>query len=195
MINLFSYALPCSRILLEYSEEQEIMDFDLSLPLNPGIIQTVLSPRYPELEARLTELYSTDTSSGVMLDRFHSETNQPAVITFRDPETFFATWGVEASIDESKQFYAAVVYTGRDNLVRTIYRNPELPAIKTDVHSGDGTLSHHEEIFKGELPAELAWAETRLQELKDAGVDAKINHFKNTGEKPKVYFLVEASKG
>jgi hypothetical protein len=195
MITVLSHTLPCRWALLEYAEGQALTEFDLSIPLNPPIIEKVIAPHHSHLVDKLTKLHREDYRSGVMIDKFTSEVNQPAVVTFSDPETFFSEWGVTASIDSTKEFYAAIVYTGRDNLVRTVYRNADKPLVKTDVHNADGSFSHHEEIYKGELPAELAWAETRLQELKDAGVDAKINHFKNAGANSKVYFRVEASNG
>ena len=191
MITILSHTFPCRHALLEYSEGQAIEDFDLSLPLNAQVIEQVIKPRYPDLVDKLSDLRAKDPRSGVMLDRFAAETAQPAVVSFSDPQAFLAEWGAEAVIDESKEFYVAVVYPARDNLVRIVYRNPEHPATKTDVHSADGSFSHHEEIYTGELPASLSWAEAKLQELKDAGVDAKINHFKDLGANSKVYFLVE----
>jgi hypothetical protein len=193
MITFFSHTLPCRWALLEYSEGQAIEDFDLSIPLNPQVIEQIIKPRYPDLVDKLSELCVKDPGSGVMLDAFSKETVQPAVVSFRDPEGFLADWGAEGALDDSKEFYAAVVYPARDNLVRLVYRNAETPKVKTDVHSGDGTFSHHEEIYKGELPASLSWAESKLQELKDAGVNARINHFKDLGADSKVYFLVEAN--
>ena len=195
MINIFSQTFPTRCLLLEYSENQAIEDFDLSIPLTPGVIQSIIAPRYPELVSKLSELQKSDPGSGVMLDKFLSETNQPAVVTFRDPEQFFANWNSTGIVDDSKEFYAAVVYTGRGNLTRTVYRNAEAPSVKTDVYSGDGSFSHHEEIYTGTLPAQLKWAEQKLQLLREAGVDAKINHFKDSGEASKVYFLVEAPQG
>jgi len=195
MINIFSHTFPSRWILLEYSESQDIEDFDLSIPLTPGVIQDIIAPRFPELVSKLTELHKKDPGSGVMLDKFLNEVNPPAVVSFRNPLEFFAKWESTGIVEESREFYAAVVYTGRGNLTRTVYRNTELPDIKTDVYSGDGSFSHHEEIYKGELPVELAWVEAKLQELRDAGVDAVINHFKNDGSRSKVYFKVEARNG
>lgn len=193
MVTFLSHTLPCRWALLEYSEKQVIEDFDLSIPLNAQVIEQVIKPRYPDLVDKLSELQARDFRSGVILDRFAAGTVSPAVASFSNPQAFLADWGVEAVIDESKEFYAAVVYPARDNLVRIVYRNSEQPATKTDVHSVDGSFSHHEEIYTGELPASLNWAEAKLQELKDAGVDAKINHFKDLGANSKVYFLVEAN--
>lgn len=193
MITVFSHTLPCRCALLEYAEGQALTEFDLSIHINLPIIESVIAPRYPNLVDKLTKLHREDYRSGVMIDKFTSEVNLPAVVIFSNPETFFSEWGVTASIDNTKEFYAAVVYTGRDNLVRTVYRNPETPDTKTDVHNADGSFSHHEEIYTGELPASLSWAESKLQELKDAGVNARINHFKDLGPNSKVYFLVEAN--
>lgn len=193
MITFFSHNLPCRWALLEYSEGQAVEDFDLSIPLNSQVIEQVIKPRHPDLVDKLSDLCAKDYKSGVMLDAFAKDTVEPAVVSFSDPEAFLSSWGAQGVLDDSKEFYAAVVYPARDNLVRLVYRNAEHPEVKTDVHSGDGTFSHHEEIYKGELPANLSWAESKLQELKDAGVDARINHFKDLGDKSKVYFLVEAN--
>jgi hypothetical protein len=193
MINIFSHTFHCRCVLLEYAEGQQIEDFDLSIPLTKPLFDDVVSERYPELVAKLTKLSEKDYLSGLMIDHFLNEENQPAVISFGEPEEFFKEWGVTGVLDETKKFYAVVIYTGRDNLVRTIYRNPENPQFKTDVHNADGSFSHHEEIVTGDLPDNLKWAETRLQELKDLGINARINHFKNNGENSKVYFAVEAT--
>lgn len=193
MITLFSHTLPCRWALLEYSEGQAIEDFDLSIPLNAQVIEQIIKPRHPGLVDKLSDLHSKDPRSGVMLDYFSRDTVPPAVVSVKDPEAFIASWGAEGVLDENKEFYAVVVYPARDSLVRLVYRNAEQPEIKTDVHNGDGTFSHHEEIYKGTLPASLSWAESKLRELNDAGVDARINHFKDLGTDSKVYFLVEAN--
>ena len=93
MITFLSHTLPCRWALLEYSEGQALEDFDLSIPLNPQVIEQVIKTRYPDLVTKLSELCVKDPGSGVMLDAFSKETVQPAVVSFRDPGGFLAGWG------------------------------------------------------------------------------------------------------
>ena len=190
MLNIFSHNFPTSLVLLEYAQDQDLEDFDLSIPLNSRVIDQIIKPRYPELVSKITNLYSKDFRSGVMIDHYAKENNQPAVVSFEDPENFLQEWGTEAVIDSTKKFYAAVVYPSRDNLVRIMYRNPETPKFKTDVHKGDGTFSHHEYIYTNSIPEELEWAHEKLQSLKELGLNASFNHYKNIGDKSKIYFKV-----
>lgn len=193
MITFLSHTLPCRWALLEYSENQALEDFDLSIPLNPQVIEQVVKPRYPDLVAKLSDLCAKDPGSGIMVDKFAKEVVSPAIVSFMDPAHFLSDWGANGVIEADKEFYAAVVYPARDNLVRIVYRNAEDPKNKTDVHAGDGSFSHHENIYKGTLPDHMSWANDKLKELKDAGVDARINHFKDLGPNSKVYFLLEAN--
>jgi len=192
MITFLSHTLSCRWALLEYSKGQAIEEFDLSIPLTPQVLEQTLKPRYPDLLDKLSEIHTNDRMAGVMLDRFAKQNVKPAIVVYKDPEKFLAEWGATAVFHEDKEFYAAVIYLARENLVRIVYRNPEQPQIKTDVHFSDGAFSHHEQIYKGELPESLAWANDKLKELQEAGVNARVNHFKDLGENSKVYFLVEA---
>lgn len=190
MINVFSHTFPTRVVLLEYTEDQDLEDFDLSIPLNDTVIEQIIKPRYPELVEKLTSLYARDRRSGVMIDRFANEKNYPAIVSFGDPQTFFKEWGVEGVIDDAKFFYAAVVYPSRNNLVRVMYRNEEAPKNKTDVHTGDGKFSHHEFIYTDSLPKELDWAHGKLESLKELGLNVALNHYKTDGNKTKIYFRV-----
>lgn len=187
MIDIFSVTFPSNILLLEYEEDRAIEDFDLSIPLNSSVLDQVISPRYPDLIDSLRSLYKRDSRAGVMIDHFLSETSDISLVSFSDPASLLNEFGVEANLVESKEFYAVVIYLGREKLVRTIYRNPENPGKVTDVHNSDGSFSHHETIYQGELPENLNWAHTRLQELKDLGANVAINHFKDN----KVYFSVK----
>lgn len=190
MINLFSHKLPIGLVLLEYSKHQPIEHFDLSIPLSPTVIEQVVKPRYPELVTKLTDLYNKDRRSGVMIDHFEDEKNPPSIVSFQEPFGFFKEWGVEGVIDETKEFYASAIYLGRNNLVRTVYRNPEKPKTKTDVHSGDGTFSHHEVIYTGFLPDHMSWVWDKQAELELAGIKATLSHYKDQGDNSKAYFKV-----
>ena len=190
MINVFSHTFPTRIVLLEYTEDQDLEDFDLSIPLNETVIEQIIKPRYPELVEKLKNLHARDRRSGVMIDRYAKENNQPAIVSFGDPQTFFKEWGVEGVIDDSKFFYAAVVYPSRNNLVRVMYRNEESPKDKTDVYAGDGKFSHHEFIYTDSLPKELDWAHGKLDALKELGLNVDFNHYKTDGNKAKIYFKV-----
>lgn len=191
MINIFSHSFPTNIVLLEYAEDQHLEDFDLSIPLSGMVIEKIIKPRYPDLVSKLTSFHARDRRSGVMIDRYAKENIFPAIVSFGDPEIFFEEWGVEATIDETKSFYTAVVYPARDNLVRVMYRNEETPDTKTDVHTGDGKFSHHEFIYTNFLPKELEWAYEKLEALKELGLNVAFNHYKyNNGSQPKIYFKV-----
>ena len=192
MINIFSHTFLCRTLGLEYSEHQAIEDFDISLPLTEGVISGLVAERYPELVTKLRQRHDQDRRAGIMIDRYSSEVNAPSLVTFGDPYKFFEEWGVEGVVDENQEYYAAVVYLGRENLVRVVYRNADNPSTKTDVYDGGGSFSHHEEIYTGSLPESLEWANAKLMELKDLGINARINHFKDNGKESKVYFLVES---
>ena len=193
MIEIFSHKLPTGLVLLEYAEKQPIESFDLSITLSPAVIEQVIKPRYPELVAKLTDLHKKDFRAGVMIDRYIHDVTPPSIVSFVDPEVLFAEWGVEAVIDEIKQFYASAIYLGRDKLVRTVYRNPEEPKTKTDVHKADGKFSHHENVYTGSLPEHMNWVWGKQRELKGEGIKATLTHFKDLGENSKAYFKVVAS--
>lgn len=193
MISLFSHKLPTGLVLLEFSKNQPIEQFDLSIPLSLPVIDQVIKPRYPGLVNKLTDLYAKDRRSGVMIDHFNEEAKPPSIVSFVDPEEFFKEWGVEAVIDSTKEFYAAAIYLGRDHLVRTVYRNAEEPKTRTDVHAGDGTFSHHEIVYTGTLPDHMDWVWVKQQELEGRGINATLSHFKNQGENSKAYFKVTSN--
>jgi hypothetical protein len=190
VISFLSHTLPCRWALLEYAEDQRVEDFDLSIPLNPQLIEQVITPRYPHLVDKLSDLQSKDRLAGVMIDRFSQENIEPAVVAYGEPESFLSEWGATAVYSSDKELYATVVYPARDNLVRLVYRNPEQPAIKTDVHAGDGSFSHHEFLHQGSLPAHLNWMGEKLEALRARGVTAQLNHFKDLGDNSKVYFRI-----
>lgn len=193
MITLFSHQFPIGLVLLEYSKNQPIEYFDLSIPLNPNVIEQVVKPRYPELVTKLTDLYAKDRRSGIMIDLYDKEVRPPSIVSFQDPSTFLGEWGVEAVVDSTKEFYASAIYLGRDSLVRTVYRNAEKPKTKTDVHAGDGTFSHHEIVYTGELPDHMDWVWGKQRELEGEGVKATLSHFKDQGENSKAYFKVTSN--
>ena len=191
MINIFSHAFPTNIVLLEYTEDKDLEDFDLSIPLSGMVIEQIIKPRHPELVEKLKSLHARDRRSGVMIDRYANESGHPAIVSFSDPQIFFKEWGVEGVINDAKDFYAAVVYPSRDNLVRVMYRNEETPKTKTDVHTGDGEFSHHEFIYTDSLPDDLHWAQQKLQSLKDLGLNVAVNHYKHGNSNlPTIYFKV-----
>ena len=191
MIKLFDTTLPCGVALLEYSEGKDIRDFDLSVPLNLGIISDVVGQRNPDLVETCKEVLSKDPVSGLMFDSFLSKKDSPAFVSFANPEVLLGIYDVEFTKVEDKDYYASVIYLGRDKEVRIVYRDPYEPELKTNIHDKDGNYLYSETLYKGELPAELAWANEIQDGLVKSGLKARVNHYKLNEDYPsKVYFKI-----
>ena len=191
MIKLFNHTLPCGVALLEYSEGKQVTDFDLSIPLNPQVISDIVGERNPSLVSVCREIYERDSSSGLMYDSFLSTTDEPAIVSFKTPEVLLELFNLSATLVEEKKHYATVLYLNRGNEIRVVYRDPQEPDTKTNIHDKDGVFMYKETQYKGDLPAELDWALDIQTELLKEGIKAQLNHYKiNVGYPSKVYFKI-----
>jgi hypothetical protein len=191
MIKLFDTTLPCGVALLEYSEGKNIQDFDLSIPLNLGVISGIVRKRTPDLVPVCEEILTKDKSSGLMFDSFLSKFEKPAIVSFKKPEALLGMFDLSASLVEEKTHYATVLYLNRDNEIRIVYRDPQEPDTKTNIHDKDGLFLYKETQYKGTLPSELDWAVGIQSDLLKEGIKAQVNHYKiNEGYPSKVYFKI-----
>lgn len=189
MINLFGKTVNCGSVLLEYSEDRDLEDFDLSVSFTDQLIEDTIRINYPEWIGKSKALFAADSNAGVMLDHFVNEVVQPSFVSLIAPQDFLSIFDIEAPELPVENYYASVLHTGRNNEMRFVYRNPQ-NAKKTNVVDSSNNLLYQETIFDGELPPELGWANERSQQLEDAGIKVKINHYKLfEGYPPKVYFL------
>jgi hypothetical protein len=190
MINLFGKTVKCAVVLLEYTEDRSLEDFDLSVPFTPQLIDDTIQTNYPDLVEKSKELFAADPNSGVMLDHFLNEVVQPAFVSLLPPKQFLDIFGITAPNLPEERYYASVLYTARDNELRFVYRN-DSDVNQTDVVDSTNVLLFHETMFTGELPPELNWALQKEAELNAANIPAKISHYKVAGgSAPKVYFKV-----
>lgn len=191
MIKLFDRTLPCGVALLEYSEGRKVDEFDLSVPLNPGIISEVVAKRNPECVEVCEQILKVDPKAGLMFDGFMKDSAPPDYVSFEEPDKLLSLFGLSANIVAGKNYYATVLYPGRNNEIRVIYRNKENPSTVTDAHNHKGDYLYSEQMFTKELPDSLSWAEPLKVALKGEGIHAKINHFKvNEAGNSKVYFRI-----
>jgi hypothetical protein len=190
MITLFGKTVQCAVALLEYSQDRSVEDFDLSVPFTPQLINDTIKTNYPDLVDVSKELHAADSGAGVMLDHFIEQTIQPAFVSFLPPSEFLNFFGIAAPQLPTERYYASTLYTARDNDLKFVYRNASDVKV-TDVVDANNTFLFHEVIPTGMLPAELDWAYEKIEELKAAGIDAEVNHYKLTeGYTPKVYLRV-----
>lgn len=191
MIKLFDNTLPCGVALLEYSEGKGAREFDLSVPLNLGIISEVVSGRNPECVETCEKVLQVDPKAGLMFDNFLNDTTPPDYVSFETPEALLGIFNLNATIVTDKQYYATVLYPSRDNEIRVIYRNKEKPDTVTDAHDDKGNYLYSEQLFTGGLPEDLSWATLLKSDLEEQGLDVKVNHFKvNKTGTSKVYFRI-----
>ena len=192
MIKLFDAEVPANWVLLEYSEGKDVKDFDLSLPLNESVLTEIVAKKYPHLLNLCTAISKKDRGSGLMIDSFLDPKDDPAIVTFSQRETLLNEFNLSAKILENKEYFATVVYVGRDKEVRVIYRDSEQRDSKTNVYDKEGNYLYDEFLFEGTLPAELSWANDIQEKLREHGIKCRINHFKlNQGYPAKVYFYVK----
>jgi hypothetical protein len=190
MITLFGKTVQCAVALLEYSQDRSVEDFDLSVPFTPQLINDTIKTNYPDLVEVSKELHAADSGAGVMLDHFIEQTIRPAFVSFLPPGEFLSFFGIAAPQLPTERYYASTLYTARDNDLKFVYRNTSDVKV-TDVVDANNTFLFHEVIPTGMLPAELDWAYEKIEELKAAGIDAEVNHYKLTeGYTPKVYLRV-----
>lgn len=189
MINLFGKNVKCGAVLLEYSEDRALDDFDLSASFTNQFIDDTIQTNYPDLLEKSKALFAVDRNAGVMLDHFVNQVVQPSFVSLIAPKDFLSIFDIEAPELPTENYYASVLHVGRNNELRFVYHDPSNPG-QTNVVDAANNLLFHENVFTGNLPAELQWANDRVQQLEDAGVKVKINHYKLAeGYKPKVYFL------
>jgi hypothetical protein len=190
MINLFGKTIQCAVVLLEYSEDRSIDDFDLSVPFTSQLIDDTVKTNYPDLVDVSKALFAADRHSGVMLDHFMDQVIQPAFVSLLPPSEFLSFFGITAPELPTERYYASILYTARNNDLKFVYRNASDVNV-TDVVDANNDLLFHETIYKGNLPEELSWALTRKNELNASGIPAEISHYKLAqGYTPKVYFKV-----
>lgn len=193
MITLFGKTVQCAVVLLEYSQDRSVEDFDLSAPFTPQFINDTIKTNYPDLVEVSNALFAADPNAGVMLDHFVSETVQPAFVSMIPPNEFLSFFDISAPELPTERYYASVLYKARDNNLRFVYRNESNPNL-TNVVDSNNTLLFHETLFTGDLPPELSWAYEKIAELQDHGITAKINHYKIGGEYTnKVYLRVRSN--
>lgn len=191
MIKLFDNALPCGVALLEYSEGRGLRKFDLSVPLNFGIISEVVAKRNPECVATCEKVLQVDPKAGLMFDNFLNGTTAPDYVSFEDPGALLGIFNLNATVVTGKQYYATVLYPSRDNEIRLIYRNKENPETVTDAHDEKGNYLYSEQLFTQDLPKDLSWATSLKSGLEEQGLNVRINHFKvNKTGTSKVYFRI-----
>jgi hypothetical protein len=190
MITLFGKTVQCAVALLEYSEDRSVEDFDLSVPFTPQLIEDTIKTNYPDLVEVSKALHAADRGSGVMLDHFMSQVIQPAFVSFLPPGEFLNFFGIAAPDLPTERYYAASLYTARDNEMRFVYRNAADVNV-TNIVDSSNTFLFNETIPTGDIPSELDWAYEKIGELKTNGIDAEINHYKlSEGYTPKVYLRV-----
>ena len=190
MITLFGKTVQCAVALLEYSQDRAVEDFDLSVPFTPQLINDTIKTNYPDLVNVSEELHAADSGAGVMLDHFVSQVVQPAFVSMLPPGEFLSFFNLPAPALPTERYYASVLHTARNNEMRFVYRNSTDLKV-TDVVDMNNTFLFHEVIPTGNLPTELDWAYEKVGELKAAGIDAEVNHYKLTeGYTPKVYLRV-----
>lgn len=190
MVNLFGKTVQCAVVLLEYTQERALDDFDLSVPFTPQLIEDTIKTNYPDLVEVSKTLFAADRNAGVMLDHFMNEVVQPAFVSLLPPKEFLDIFGIATPDLPEERYYASVLYTARNNELRFVYRN-ENDVNMTNVVDSNNTFLFHETMFTGTLPPELEWARERETELNAANIPAKISHYKVAeGYPPKVYFKV-----
>jgi hypothetical protein len=193
MITLFGKTVQCAVVLLEYSEDRSVEDFDLSVPFTSQLINDTIKTTYPDLVSVSESLFAADPNAGVMLDHFVNEVIQPAFVSLLPPSEFLSFFDIPAPEIPSELYYASVLYTARNNEMRFVYRNADDVNV-TDVVDSNNTFLFHEIISNGVLPPELDWAYGKVEELKNAGITAEVNHYKlSDGYTPKVYLKVRSN--
>ena len=193
MITLFGKTVQCAVVLLEYSQDRSVEDFDLSAPFTTQFINDTIKTNYPDLVDVSRALFAADFRSGVMLDHFTSQVVQPAFVSYLPPKQFLDFFGIVAPELPTERYYASTLYTARDNDTKFVYRNASDKNV-TDIVDSNNTLLFHETIPTGPLPSELDWAYEKIGELNAAGIDAKVNHYKLCdGYTPKVYLRVRST--
>lgn len=191
MLRVFDRVLPCPWAILEYAEGNKIDEFDLTFPSNDRTISQLIAPRYPHLVNKFNELRSVDPSCSPTIDSFLDPKEDPTIATFTNPDKLLDLFGLEANIIHNKAYFATVAYLGRNFEVRVVYRDPQTPKSKTNVHDKDGIYLYDEYLYTGDLPRELNWAKTIQTQLSDKGIKNVINHYKlNKGYPKKVYFRI-----
>ena len=193
MITLFGKTVQCAVVLLEYSQDRAVEDFDLSAPFTPQFIEDTVKTNYPDLVDVSKSLYAADPNSGVMLDHFTTQIVQPAFVSFLPPNEFLSFFGVTAPALPTERYYASVIYPARNNELRFVYRNADDINV-TNIVDSNNTFLYNEKIPTGDLPSELDWAYEKIGELSAAGIEAKVNHYKlSEGYTPKVYLRVRSN--
>ena len=191
MLKFFDSTLPCTWALLEYAEGNDFREFDLTFPSNEGTLSQLIAPKYPHLVDKFRKILQFDPGSCPTIDSFFSNTEDPTIATFKDPEKLLSLFNLSATVVPDKKYFATVAYLGRGNEVRIVYRDPATPNEKTNVHDKDGKYLYDETLFTGTLPEELAWANKIQSQLIANGMKTQINHYKlNQGYPKKVYLRI-----
>jgi len=190
MITLFGKTVQCAVVLLEYTQNRAIDDFDLSVPFTPQLIDDTIKTDYPDLVEVSKALFAADPNSGVMLDHFVNQVVEPSFVSLLPPKQFLDFFGITAPELPTERYYASVLHQARNNDLKFVYRNADNVNV-TDVVDASNTFLFHETIFTGDLPEELSWATAKENELNSLGIPAKLSHYKlASGYEPKVYFKV-----
>jgi hypothetical protein len=191
MLKLFDTKLPCAWALLEYAEGNDVREFDLTFPSTEETISQLIAPKYPHLAEKFREFRELDPRSCPTIDSFFNPTEDPTIATFIEPAEPLSLFNLSATVLTDKTYFATVAYLGRNNEVRVVYRDPESPNEKTNVHDKEGKYLYDETLFKGTLPEKLSWAKGIQTELIANGMNPQINHYKlNEGYPAKVYFRI-----